>query len=365
MLEHPVSVGRAFLSGGIRSSIRVLTLERLYCSHQFMKRFINAVEDSVLETLSGFAAAHADLVAVRLASRVATRVAAPTAGKVGLVSGGGFGHEPTHFGFIGVGALDAACVGTVFSSPSVAQILEAIDAADAGSGVLLIVKNYAGDVINFKIAAQMTAVRLEVVLVSDDCSVTPQPGAQGRRGMGATVLMHKLVGAMAQTGASLTQVARVARKVSACARSYGVALESCVTPNTGKRIFDVAADEIEVGVGIHGERGVRREKFAPAKELVALMLTPILAELNPPPDAELLVLVNGLGATPLAELYLVFNEVKGILEARGVHIVRSLVGSFLTSLDMAGTSITLLVMDEELLRLWDAPVCTPVLRWGM
>ncbi len=330
-----------------------------------MKRFINASEDSVLETLAGFAACHADLVAVRLASKVATRREALTAGKVGLVSGGGFGHEPTHFGFIGVGALDAACVGTVFSSPSVAQILEAIQSADAGAGVLLIVKNYAGDVMNFKVAAQETAVPLEVVLVSDDCSITPQPGAQGRRGMGATVLIHKLAGAMAQSGASLTEVARVARKVSACSRSYGVALESCVTPNTGKRIFDVASDEIEVGVGIHGERGVRREKFAPAKDLVALMLEPILMELNLQPGASVLVLVNGLGATPLAELYLVFNEVKIILEARGVGIARSLVGSFLTSLDMAGTSITVLSMDEELLRLWDAPVCTPVLRWGM
>ena len=330
-----------------------------------MKRFINAAEDSVLETLSGFAAAHADLVAVRLATRVATRAVAVTPGKVGLVSGGGFGHEPTHFGFIGLGGLDAACVGTVFSSPSVAQILEAIDAADAGSGVLLIVKNYAGDVMNFTLAAQETTTRLEVVLVADDCSITPPPGAQGRRGMGATVLMHKLAGAMAQTGAGLTEVARVARKVSACSRSYGVALESCVTPNTGKRIFDVAIDEIEVGVGIHGERGVRREKFAPARDLVGLMLEPILAELNLRAGAEVLVLINGLGATPLAELYLVFNEVKLILETRGVQIARVLVGSFLTSLDMAGTSITLLALDEELLRLWDAPVCTPVLRWGM
>ena len=330
-----------------------------------MKKFINASEDSVLETLSGFAAAHADLVTVRLASKVATRVAVPAAGKVGLVSGGGFGHEPTHFGFIGVGALDAACVGTVFSSPSVAQILEAISAADSGSGVLLIVKNYAGDVMNFKVAARETTVQLEVVLVSDDCSITPQPGAQGRRGMGATVLIHKLAGAIAQSGASLAEVARVARKVSACARSYGVALESCITPNTGQRIFDVAADEIEVGVGIHGERGVRREKFAPARDLVALMLGPILNELELSAGAEVLVLINGLGATPLAELYLVFNEVTITLEAADVRIARVLVGSFLTSLDMAGTSITLLRMDEELLRLWDAPVCTPVLRWGM
>ena len=330
-----------------------------------MKRFINASEDSVLETLSGFAAAHADLVAVRLTSRVATRRAAPTVGKVGLVSGGGFGHEPMHFGFIGVGALDAACVGTVFSSPSVMQVFEAIDAADSGSGVLLIVKNYAGDVMNFKVAAQETTVPLEMVLVSDDCSVTPQPGAQGRRGMGATVLIHKLAGAMAQSGASLPEVARIARKVSSCARSYGVALESCVSPNTGKRIFDVASDEIEVGVGIHGERGVRREKFAPAKDLVALMLEPILTELNLQRGAQVLVLVNGLGATPIGELYLVYNEVRLALEAAGVRIERSLIGSFLTSLDMAGTSITVLRMDEELLRLWDAPVCTPVLRWGM
>jgi phosphoenolpyruvate---glycerone phosphotransferase subunit DhaK len=329
-----------------------------------MKKFINSPEGFVLETLSGFAAAHADLVQVNLETRVATRTNL-SAGKVALVSGGGFGHEPMHFGFIGLGALDAACVGSVFSSPSSLQILQTINAAQTGAGVLLIVKNYAGDMLNFKLAAEMASIPLETVLVSDDCAFTPQVGGQGRRGMGATVLVHKIAGAMAQTGANLSQVARVARLVNAKARSFGVALESCTTPNTGEQIFKVSENEIEVGVGIHGERGVRRERYLPAKELVALMLEPILAELELQPSDEVLVLVNGLGATPLGELYIVFHEIASALNLRNIKISRSLVGSFLTSLDMAGVSITLLHLDVELLELWDAPICTPVLRWGI
>lgn len=329
-----------------------------------MKKFINAVEDFVLETLSGFAAAHGDLVRVNLETRMALRTN-PSPGKVALVSGGGFGHEPMHFGFIGFGALDAACVGSVFSSPSSLQILETINAAQTGAGVLLIVKNYAGDSLNFKLAAEMTALPLETVLVSDDCAFTPQAGGQGRRGMGATVLVHKIAGAMAQTGANLSEVARVARLVNARARSFGVALESCVTPNTGQQIFKVASDEIEVGVGIHGERGVRQERFLPAKDLVVLMLEPILSELELQPGDEVLVLVNGLGATPLGELYIVFHEVVKALNVRNIKIARSLVGSFLTSLDMAGVSITVLHLNRELSELWDAPICTPVLRWGI
>jgi phosphoenolpyruvate---glycerone phosphotransferase subunit DhaK len=329
-----------------------------------MKKFTNAPADSVLETISGFAAAHADLVSVRLDSCVAYRATGLVQGKVGLISGGGFGHEPMHFGFVGVGALDAACVGTVFSSPTTTQILEAVEAADADAGVLLIVKNYAGDVLNFKVAFEMANSPLEFVLVADDCSFTPQAGRQGRRGMGATVFVHKIAGALAETGASLSEVAEVARKVVAATRSFGVALESCVTPNTGQRIFTVAEDEIEFGVGIHGERGVRREKWLPAHELVHMMLEPVLSELQVQDNDEVLVLVNGLGATPIGELYLVFNEVNMLLGNRGVRVKRSLVGSFLTSLDMAGASISVLKLDASLLALWDAPVCTPVLRWG-
>jgi phosphoenolpyruvate---glycerone phosphotransferase subunit DhaK len=331
-----------------------------------MKKFINTAEGFVLETLSGFAASHADLVQVNLESRVARR-ASLRLGKVGLVSGGGFGHEPMHFGFVGLGALDAACVGSVFSSPSTMQILETIQTAETGAGVLLIVKNYAGDSLNFRLAAEMISEMksgaLELVLVADDCAFTPQAGGQGRRGMGATVLVHKIAGAMAETGAALPEVARVARLVNDRARSFGVALESCTTPNTGERIFAVAGDEIEIGVGIHGERGVRREQFLPAKAVVALMLEPIIRELGLQSGDQVLVLVNGLGATPLGELYVVFHEVVQALGTLGVDVSRSLVGSFLTSLDMAGASITLLKLDAELLRLWDAPVCTPALRW--
>ncbi len=346
----------------IAASLERVT-ERHILPRRAVKKFINTADRFVLETLSGFAAAHADLVQVNLETRVARRtVAVP--GKVALVSGGGFGHEPAHFGFIGAGALDAACVGSVFSSPSTGQILETIEAAETGAGVLLIVKNYAGDSLNFKLAAELTDLPLETVLVTDDCAFTPQTGGQGRRGMGATVLVHKLAGAMAERGANLMEVTRVARRVNGCARSFGVALESCTTPNTGQKIFSVAADEIEVGVGIHGERGVRRERFLPAQELVALMMEPILRELELGAADRVLVLVNGLGATPLGELYVVFHEVVQLLAARGISVSRSLVGSFLTSLDMAGASITVLRLDDELLSLWDQPVCTPVLRWG-
>jgi phosphoenolpyruvate---glycerone phosphotransferase subunit DhaK len=328
-----------------------------------MKKFINDPEDFVVETLSGFAAAHANLVEINLDSRVAKRRFL-VSGKVALVSGGGFGHEPMHFGFIGLGALDAACVGMVFSSPNTMQILEMIKTVQSNAGVLLIVKNYAGDSLNFKLAAEMTTHPLELVLVADDCAFTPQTGGQGRRGMGATVLIHKIAGAMAETGANLQDVARVAHLVNTNARSFGVALESCVTPNTGEQIFQVANDEIEVGVGIHGERGVRREKFLPAKALVALMLEPILRELELQRGDQVLVLVNGLGATPLGELYILFHEVVQTLQTLDMQLSRSLVGSYLTSLDMAGASITILKLNNELLNLWDAPIHTAVLRWG-
>jgi phosphoenolpyruvate---glycerone phosphotransferase subunit DhaK len=252
----------------------------------------------------------------------------------------------------------------VFSSPSVAQILAAIQAADTGAGVLLIVKNYAGDSLNFKLAAELTDVMLEMVVVADDCAFTPNTGGQGRRGMGATVLVHKLAGAMAETGASLPEVARIARLVNANARSFGVALESCVTPNTGQRIFEVAANEMEIGVGIHGERGVRREQFLSAEALVALMLEPIVNELALQKNDKVLLLVNGLGATPLGELYVLCHEAAQTMTRLGVQMERSLVGSFLTSLDMKGASITVLKLEDALLALWDAPIHTSVLRWG-
>jgi dihydroxyacetone kinase-like protein len=332
-----------------------------------VKKFINDPENVVPEALAGIAAAHADLVSVDFDQQLVIRADAPVSGKVGLVSGGGSGHEPLHGGFVGAGMLDAACAGAVFTSPVPDQMAAATKAVNGGAGVLHIVKNYTGDVLNFKLAAELSeddGIEVQSVVLDDDVAVQDSLYTAGRRGTGATVLAEKIAGAKAEAGGSLSEVAGVCAKVNENARSFGIALTSCATPSSGTPIFDLGADEIEVGVGIHGEPGRRREKLQPAAALVDEMLSPILDDMPLAQGSSVLAFVNGLGGTPLIELYLLFNEVNKLLSARGVKIGRNLVGSYITSLEMAGASITLLRLDDELTGLWDAPVKTAALRWG-
>ena len=332
-----------------------------------MKKFINAPEDVVKESLAGLGAAHADLVRIDVENQIVVRKDAPVAGKVGLLSGGGSGHEPMHGGFVGRGMLDAACPGEIFSSPVPDQMLAATKAVDGGAGVLHIVKNYTGDVMNFKLAAELAdddGIKVESVLTNDDVAVEDSLWTAGRRGVGITVLLEKIAGAKAEAGGTLDEVTAVARRVNDRGRSFGVALTSCVTPAAGTPTFEIGADEIEFGVGIHGEPGRRRERLAPAADIVAEMTEAIVSDLEPAAGANLLAFVNGLGGTPLIELYVIYNELAKQLAARGLTATRSLVGNYITSLEMAGASITLLELDPELTELWDAPVHTPALRWG-
>jgi len=333
-----------------------------------LKKFLNDPEDLVPESLTGLAAAHPGLIRVDLEQQVVLRADAPVPGKVALVSGGGSGHEPLHGGFVGRGMLDAACAGAVFTSPVPDQMLAATKAVDGGAGVVHIVKNYTGDVMNFRLAAEMAEdenIQVESVITNDDVAVEDSLYTAGRRGVGATVLLEKIAGARAEAGGSLADVVAVARRVNERARSFGVALTSCATPAAGGPTFDIGPDEMEFGVGIHGEPGRRREKIRPAAEIVEQMADAILDDLQPPPGSPLLAFVNGLGGTPLIELYLIYNELARQLDRRGLTATRSLVGNYITSLEMAGASITLLLLDDELAELWDAPVHTPALRWGV
>jgi len=332
-----------------------------------MKKFINAADDVVQESLAGLGAAHPDLVRIDAANQVVVRKDAPVSGKVALVSGGGSGHEPLHGGFVGKGMLDAACPGAVFTSPVPDQMLAATKAVDGGAGVLHIVKNYTGDVMNFKLAAELAedeGIEVASVLTNDDVAVEDSLYTAGRRGVGITVLVEKIAGAKAESGGTLDEVAAIAHKVNEQGRSFGVALTSCVTPAAGSPTFDIGDDEMEFGVGIHGEPGRRREKIKPAAEIVAEMADAILGDLDPSRGTDVLAFVNGLGGTPLIELYLIYNELTKHLDERGLTATRSLVGNYITSLEMAGASITILALDEELTTLWDAPVHTPALRWG-
>jgi len=332
-----------------------------------MKKFINDPDDVVREALAGMAAAHPEL-RVDLDEQIVVRAGAPKRGKVGLVSGGGSGHEPLHAGFVGPGMLDAACPGEVFTSPVPDQILAATKAVDGGAGIVHIVKNYTGDVMNFQLAAELAddeQIRVETVLVDDDVAVEDSTWTAGRRGTGATLLIEKIAGALAEEGGSLEAVAAVGRLVNERSASFAVALTAGTTPAAGKPGFDLPDDEIEVGVGIHGEPGRSRQPMRPAREVAALIVDAILSAKPVAPDEPVIVLVNGLGGTPLIELYLMFGALSDLLRAAGVHIVRSLVGNYVTSLDMAGVSLTVCRADGELLRLWDAPVDTPGLRWGV
>ncbi|WP_306204372.1 dihydroxyacetone kinase subunit DhaK [Actinoplanes sp. RD1] len=332
-----------------------------------MKKLINDPAEVVPDALLGLAAAHPEL-RVDHEHRVVVRGDAPVRGKVGLVSGGGSGHEPLHAGFVGPGMLDAACAGEVFTSPVPDQMVAATRAVDGGAGVLHIVKNYTGDIMNFDMAAEIaeaeTGVSVATVVTDDDVAVQDSLYTAGRRGVGVTVLVEKIAGAAAEEGRPLAEVAGVARRVNAHGRSMGVALTSCTVPAAGRPTFDLPDGEMEVGIGIHGEPGRRRVPVAPASEIADLLVTPILADLDYS-GGPVIAFVNGMGATPLIELYVMFHEVGRLLAKAGVPVARSLVGPYITSLDMAGCSVTLLKADEELLRLWDAPVRTPALRWGV
>src|SRR5438105_11252087 len=331
-----------------------------------MKKLINRVEDVVTEELQGIAAAHPHLVKVNFSPNYIVRADAPVQGKVGLISGGGSGHEPMHGGFVGPGMLDAACPGAVFTSPAPDQMAEATKAVDGGAGVLHIVKNYTGDVMNFDMAAELTGaegVEVETVLTNDDVAVEDSLYTAGRRGVGITVIVEKICGGAADDGRSLAEVAELGRRVNANGRSMGMALTPCITPASGEPSFELDEDEVEIGIGIHGEPGRFREKIGPASQIAERLMTPILEDLPFNSGDRVLAFVNGMGGTPLIELYVLYNEVAKIAQQRGLSIERNLIGNFITSLEMQGCSITLLRLDDEMLRYWDAPVNTPALRW--
>ena len=333
-----------------------------------MKKLINNPEDVVLEELQGIELAHPDLVKVHYDPDFIVRADAPVKGKVGLVSGGGSGHEPMHGGFVGMGMLDAACPGAVFTSPTPDQMLEATKAVDGGAGVLHIVKNYTGDVMNFEMAADLAkaeGIEVEAVVVDDDVAVKDSLYTAGRRGVGLTVLMEKLVGAAAEEGRSLQEVADLARKINGQGRSMGMALTSCTVPHAGKPTFELPEDEMEIGIGIHGEPGRTRMKIKTADEVTEMLMTPIIEDLPFEEGDEVLLFVNSMGGTPLIELYILYRKAVEILEAKGIKVVRKLIGPYITSLEMAGCSFTLLKMDEDLIKLWDAPVKTAGMRWGV
>ncbi|UWF78001.1 MULTISPECIES: dihydroxyacetone kinase subunit DhaK [Microbacterium] len=331
-----------------------------------MKKLINAPEDVLVESLRGVSLAHPEL-SVDLETHVITRATPKDEGKVAVVSGGGSGHEPLHGGYVGYGMLDAAVAGQVFTSPTPDRVQAATKAVDRGAGVLHIVKNYTGDVMNFEMAAELAAmdgIEVGTVVVDDDVAVQDSLYTAGRRGVGLTVLLEKLVGAAAEEGRDLASVVELAKRINGQGRSMGMALTSCTVPAAGKPTFDLPEDQMEIGIGIHGEPGRHREPLAPAHEIAQKLVDPILGDLDAA-GAPAIVMLNGMGGSPLIELYLMYGEVAALLENAGVRIARNLVGNYITSLDMAGCSLTVLKADDELLRLWDAPVRTPGLRWGL
>jgi dihydroxyacetone kinase-like protein len=328
-----------------------------------MKKLINAVDDVVKDSLAGFCAAHSDIVRLgEAAPFVLRRNLKP--GKVALVSGGGSGHEPLHGGFVGPGMLDAAVPGQVFTSPTPDLILAAIEAADSGGGVLLIVKNYEGDVMNFDMAREMSGKTVATVITDDDVAVEKSTYSTGRRGVAGTLIVEKILGAAAEEGRKLDELKKLGDRVNASTRSIGIGLTSCTVPAAGKPTFDLGEDEMEVGVGIHGEPGRRRVKLRPAREIADEMVGAITGDFGARAKGDVILLVNGFGGTPLSELYLMYNDIRQALEAAGCAVARSLVGNFVTSLDMAGCSATVTLLDTEIRRLWDAPVHTAALRWG-
>jgi len=329
-----------------------------------MKKLINHVDTVLTESLDGFAAAHADIVTLGAAHQFVQRKTFKP-GKVALISGGGSGHEPLHAGFVGHGMLDAACPGQVFTSPTPDQMLAAAQAVDTGAGVLFIVKNYSGDMMNFQMAAEMLDRDNATVIVNDDVAVENSTYTTGRRGVAGTLIVEKVVGAAAERGADLAALKKLGDAVNTATASMGVALTSCTVPAAGKPTFVIGPDEMEMGVGIHGEPGRRRVKLGSADEIAAELTGAILRDLSLKPGQEVLLLVNGFGGTPLLELYLMVNAVHKVLGGTGVKVARHLTGSYVTSLEMAGCSVTISAVDAATLALWDAPVHTPALRWGV
>jgi dihydroxyacetone kinase-like protein len=329
-----------------------------------MKKLINGAETVLDESLDGFAAAHADILVLG-AERKFVRRRNLKMGKVALISGGGSGHEPLHAGFVGLGMLDAACPGQVFTSPTPDQMIEAAESVDSGAGVLFIVKNYEGDVMNFQMAAEMAGREGATVLTNDDVAVETSTYTTGRRGVAGTLIVEKMVGAAAETGMPLAALKVLGDDINRRTRSMGVALTPCTVPAAGRPNFTLADNEMEMGVGIHGEPGRRRVPLAAADTIAAELLEAILKDLAPGKGSEVLLLVNGFGATPLIELYLMVNSAKRILDGAGITAVRFLTGSYVTSLDMAGVSLTVSVLDSQAKTLWDAPVHTAALRWGI
>lgn len=357
-----------------------------------MKKLINAVDDVVTEQLEGFAAAHPDMVKVHFEPNYVYRADAPVANKVAIISGGGSGHEPMHGGFVGMGMLDGACPGEVFTSPTPDQMYECAKAVNSGAGVLFIVKNYTGDVLNFETAAELAfadGIPVQSILIDDDVAVKDSLYTAGRRGVGTTVIAEKIVGGAAEAGYTLDQCADLCRKVNMHGRSMGMAITSCTVPAAGKPTFELGDDEMEIGIGIHGEPGQKRMKMVTADEIAEMMVNEILddgaytrtvrewnndsgewfeLELIDPVFAagdQVIAFVNSMGGTPVSELYAVYRKLKAMCDARGITIARNLIGPYITSLEMQGMSITLVKADEEILRFWDAPVLTPGLRWGV
>ncbi|HWD70875.1 MAG TPA: dihydroxyacetone kinase subunit DhaK [Solirubrobacteraceae bacterium] len=332
-----------------------------------MKKLINAPDQVVADALRGVQAAHGDRLRVSFDPYMVVRADAPTRDKVGLISGGGSGHEPLHGGYVGRGMLDAACPGEVFTSPTPDQMLAATKAVDGGAGVVHIVKNYTGDVLNFEMAADLAkaeGIEVDTILTNDDVAVEDSLYTAGRRGVGVTVLVEKIAGAAAEAGRPLAEVTEIGRRVNAQGRSMGMALTPCITPASAEPSFELADDEVEIGIGIHGEPGRFKEKAGPASQVAERLLTPIIEDLPFASGDRVLAFVNGMGGTPLLELYIVYGEVAKLAEQRGLRIERNLIGNYITSLEMQGCSITLLKLDDELLQCWDAPVDTPALRWG-
>jgi phosphoenolpyruvate---glycerone phosphotransferase subunit DhaK len=328
-----------------------------------MKKLINDAHAVIDESLAGFCRAHADIVAMGEGGLFVKRRLLKQ-GKVALVSGGGSGHEPLHAGFVGRGMLDAACPGQVFTSPTPDQMLAAAEAVDTGAGVLFIVKNYEGDVMNFDMACEMSNKVIATVVTNDDVAVEKSSYSTGRRGVAGTLIVEKILGAAAEEGRDLETLRAIGESINARTRSMGVALSSCTVPAAGKPTFDIGEDEMEFGVGIHGEPGRRRVKLMRADAIATEMVTAILGDLGMQTRAEAILLVNGFGGTPLMELYLMYGIARRLIEAADITVERSLVGNYVTSLEMAGCSVTVSILDGETKRLWDAPVHAPALRWG-
>jgi dihydroxyacetone kinase-like protein len=333
-----------------------------------MKKLINKPEDVVIEALQGMEKAHGDILKINYEPAYIARKNSPKKGKVAIISGGGSGHEPMHGGLVGIGMLDAACPGAVFTSPTPDQMEAATKAVNGGAGVIHLVKNYTGDIMNFQMASDICegeGIKVEAVIIDDDVAVKDSLYTAGRRGVGSTVLAEKIIGASAERGDNLETVLKFAKFCKENGRSMGMALTSCTLPSVGKPIFNIGDDEIEMGVGIHGEPGRERTKIKPANELVDYMIEPVLSDISLKSGEEIIMMLNGMGGTPLIELYLLYNRAVEIAAKKGIKTVRCLVGNYITSLEMQGFSITVMRANSDILKLWDAPVHTAAIRWGL